>query len=326
MPRVLSSIGPLAPDAGGDLLASAGVELRFAPKGGKTPVAELIELLQGCVATIAGGEPYTREVFAARPELAHIARFGVGFDAVDVAGATEAGVVLSTVVGTLDDAVADLTFGLILDVARGISRDDRRVRQGRWMREMTVEVTGKTLGIVGLGRIGRAVARRAGAFRMRVLATEPYPDRAFVAEHGITLAPLERLLAESDFVSLHAPLMPETEGLMNAERLALMRPGAFLINVARGRLVDEAALEAALRAGRIAGAGLDVRAEEPPRDTRFLDLDNVVLTPHVASNTVETRRAMARMAAENVARVLRGERPGGLINPEAWERRARGAG
>ncbi len=322
MTRVLSAVGRLPVEEATELLTRAGVELREVRCSPATPAAELIGHLRGCVAVIAGMERYSGEVFAAVPELRHIARLGVGYDAVDVDAATAAGVLVSTVPGTLDAAVADLTFALILDLARRVSFHDRSVRRGEWNQVRGVDVWRKTLGLVGLGRIGRAVATRAKGFEMRLLAYEPYPDLAFVQEHGVELVSLEELLRQSDFVSLHLPLSAATVKFLNAERLALMKPTAYLINTARGGLVDEDALEAALREGRIAVAGLDVRAVEPPRDNRFAQFDTVVLTPHIASNTAETRRAMALMAVDNVLRVLRGERPHGLVNPEAWERAA----
>ena len=183
-----------------------------------------------------------------------------------------------------------------------------------------MDVSRKTLGIIGLGRIGRAVAQRAAGFGMHVLANEPLPDTAFVERHGIELVPLEDLLRRADFVSLHLPLSAATREYFDSAKLARMRSDAFLINTARGGLIDEDALEEALRAGQIAGAALDVRGVEPPDDNRFAQFDNVVLTPHIASNTLETRRAMSLMSVENVLRVLRGERPHGFINPEVWDR------
>jgi D-3-phosphoglycerate dehydrogenase len=174
--------------------------------------------------------------------------------------------------------------------------------------------------LVGLGRIGQMVARRALAFDMRVLAHDPYADRAFAEAGGIELISLEELLAESDFVSLHAPLTPETNRLMDARRLALMKPTAFLINTARGGLIDEDALYEALRSNKLGGAGLDVRVEEPPTDARFSTLENVIMTPHMAGMTDGRRLACGLMAAEGILRVLRGERPEGLVNPEVWER------
>jgi D-3-phosphoglycerate dehydrogenase len=209
----------------------------------------------------------------------------------------------------------------MLALCHNLLGSDRIARAGQWARPVGTDLWQKTLGIVGLGRIGKGMVLRAEGFRMRVVAYEPYPDRDFVAEHGVELVTLEELLHRSDFVSLHSPAMPETHHLMNAERLRLMKPTAYLVNTARGTLIDEAALEAALDAGHLAGAGLDVREVEPPRDSRFNRFENVILTTHIAGVTVETLDAMSIMAARCAADALAGRKPEALINPEAWDRR-----
>ncbi len=302
-------------------LDAAGCSVRFAQTSPTTPTAELIRLLGGCVAVVAGGEPYTDAVFASAPELRHVARFGVGFDAVDVSAATRHGVVVTTTPGTNDWAVADHTIGLMLDLAHGISRHDRFVRRAEWGVIRGTDVWQKTLGIIGLGRIGRGVARRGRGFDMRVIACEPCPDLAFVEEHTIELVSLETVLRQADFVSLHLPLSPETERLVDVDALALMKTTAFLINTARGRLVDEDALYEAVRVGRIAGAGLDAWTVEPMTDPRWAELDNVVLTPHSAPATGKVWEVTGTMAAEQILTLRRGERPRGILNPEVWERR-----
>jgi D-3-phosphoglycerate dehydrogenase len=309
--------------AGGPFAAlhEAGHTVRHAPRERDAPLAEAVAALRGCSAVIAGGEPYPAELFAAAPQLRHVARFGAGFDAVDVGAATARGVVVTTGAGANAGAVADLTLGLMLAVARNVALHDRAIRGGVWQGRLGADVWQQTLGIVGLGRIGQAVARRARGFEMRLLACEPAPDAAAVRELGVELAPLERVFAESDFVTLHLPASRETAGLVDARLLGLMKPTAFFINAARGALVDEAALAAALRAGRIAGAGLDVRASEPPADTRFSDLDTVVMTPHTGAATPTARLRSGQAAARSVVQLLRGERPEGMVNPEAWDRR-----
>jgi D-3-phosphoglycerate dehydrogenase len=186
---------------------------------------------------------------------------------------------------------------------------------------MGADVWQQTLGIVGLGRIGQAVARRARGFEMRILAYEPYPNQDAVRDLGAELAPLERVFGEADFVTLHLPASRETAGLVDARLLGLMKPTAFFINAARGALVDEDALAAALREGRIAGAGFDVRATEPPQDGRFSDLDNVVMTPHTGAATPKAHFLCGQAASRSVLQLLRGERPDGLVNPEVWEQR-----
>ncbi|HWE61140.1 MAG TPA: phosphoglycerate dehydrogenase [Chloroflexota bacterium] len=326
MPTVLVTDGFMQPGEPGGirLLEQAGVELRFVQLPAATTNAELIEHLQGCMGVLAGSQRFTDEVFAGAPQLRIVARLGVGYDAIDLEAATRHGVLITTAPGTLEWAVADHTFGLLLALAHHITQDDRAMRRGEWRPFWGVDVWRKTLGLVGLGRIGRMVAQRARGFEMRILAHEPQPDMAFVQEYGIELVSLEELLHRADFVSLHTPLTPQTRQLINAERLALMQPSAYLINTARGGLVDEDALYAALTTGGIAGAGLDVRQVEPPTDSRFATLDNVVLTPHDSGLTDGRRLACGTMAAGSILSVLADQRPDGLLNVDAWERRRTG--
>lgn len=302
-------------------LREAGLELRLGAGRRSTPTADVIASLEGASAVIAGQEPYTAAVFDACPTLRLVVRFGVGFDAVDVAAATDRGVLVATIPGTTDPGVADHTFGLMIDLAHGISRADRAMRRGEWEPQRGLDVCKATIGIVGLGRIGKAVARRARGFEMRLIAHEPYPDTAFVADYGVELSELDDLLRDGDFVTLHLPSMPETEGIIDASKLALMKPTAFLINAARGNLIDEDALYQALRGGRIAGAGIDAWSSEPMTDARWADLDNVVMTPHSAPNTHGVWSASGAMATDIVLMVLAGEQPAQLLNPEAWDSR-----
>ncbi|MCS6779893.1 MAG: antibiotic biosynthesis monooxygenase [Geminicoccaceae bacterium] len=304
-------------------LVEAGLELVPNPYGRPMTEEELIRHLPGCVASLAGQEPYTERVFAAAPGLAVVARLGVGWDAVDVAAATRHGVAVAMAFGTNHDAVADHAFALMGTLAHAIPRYDRALREGTWKLLFHGRLTGATVGIVGFGRIGRALAKRCQGFAMEVLVADPFVDGEAVARLGHTLVPLDELFARADFVSLHAPLTAETRHLVDARRLALMKPGAFLINTARGGLVDEAALIAALREGRIAGAGLDVMAVEPlPRDSALLTLSNVVLTPHAAGASEWAIESMAARTVANVLSVLRGQDPGGglLLNPEVLAR------
>ena len=310
---------PGAP-GGISLLESAGVELRFTEIPLQASAAALIRHHRGCFAVLASSHNYTDEVFAGAADLCVVARLGVGYDAIDVAAATRHGVSITTTPGTLEWAVSDHTVGLMVGLAHHIAQDDRAIRRGEWRPFVGVDVARKTLGLIGLGRIGRVVVRRARGFDMHILAYEPYPDQAFVAENGIALVPLDELLERSDFVSLHVPATPQTRGLINAERLARMKRGAFLINTSRGALVDEDALFDALQSGHLGGAGLDVRAAEPPNDARFAALENVIMTPHVANLTEGKQLASSTMAAQSILSVLRHERPAGLVNPEVWER------
>jgi D-3-phosphoglycerate dehydrogenase / 2-oxoglutarate reductase len=310
----MSEKGPLAP------LYAAGHTIRHVPATPRTPAADLIQLLDGCAAVVASIENYTSEVFDAAPQLRHVSRIGIGHDAVDIASATAHGVVVSNTPGANATAVADFTLGLLLAVARWIPVFDRDIRAGTWQTRIGADVWQKTIGIVGLGNIGRGVARRARGFDMKVVAYEPYPDQAFVDEYGVELVSLDDVFRQADFVTLHLPASAETENTVNARTLGLMKPTAYLINAARGPLIDEGALHAALKEKRIAGAALDVRVVEPSTDGLFNDLDNVVLAPHAAGSTPVAAETSIRAAAENAVRVLRGERPDGLINPDVWER------
>ncbi len=305
------------------LLRAAGLDLRFGSGRRSTPAAEVIGSLRGCAAAIAGQELYTADVFDACPQLEVVVRYGVGFDAVDVAAASERGVLVATIPGTNDWGVADHAMGLMLDLAHGISRHDRAMRRGEWRPQRGVDVWRATLGIVGLGRIGRGIARRGLGFDMRVISYEPYPVMSFVEEHGVELTTMEEVFSRSDFVTLHLPSMPETREIVGAKLLALMKPSAYLINTARGDLVDEDALYAALRSGQIAGAGIDAWTTEPLVDPRWAELDNVVLTPHSGPNTEGVRKASGAMAVDIVLTVLRDEQPAQLLNPEIWAARRR---
>ena len=262
------------------------------------------------------------ELLGRAPRLKMIANMGVGYNHIDVAAATRRGIPVANTPGVLTDATADLAFTLILAVARRVVEGDRQVRAGEfqlWAPFLFLgrEVSGKTLGIVGFGRIGRAVARRANGFNMRVLyhsrnRLTPAEERESNAEY----AGLDALLAQADFVSLHVPLSEETRRLIGAAELSRMKLTAYLINTARGPVVDEVALLAALQLGVIAGAGLDVYENEPALTPGLADLPNVVLLPHVGSATLETRTAMAAMAARNLIAGLDGQRPPNLVNPE----------
>jgi glyoxylate reductase len=250
------------------------------------------------------------------------ANMAVGFNNIDVAAATRLGIAVTNTPGVLTEATADLTWALILGVARRVAEGDREMRAGRFpgwgpLYMLGGDVTGRTLGLVGPGRIATAVARRALGFDMPLL----YHGRRASAEldaMGARQVSLDELLAESDFVSLHVPLSAETQHLIGAQALARMKRTAYLINTARGPVVDEAALVEALKAGRIAGAGLDVYEHEPRMVEGLADCPNTLLLPHLGSATHATRAAMSRIAAENLVAVLRGQRPPNLVNPDVW--------
>lgn len=272
-----------------------------------------------------GAHRVSETVISASPRLRVIAVAAVGYNLVDVAAATRQGVLVTNTPGVLTETTADMAWALMLAVARRVPESDRFVRAGRWKGVfwslmLGADVYGATLGIVGLGRIGKAVARRAQGFGMRVLYHNRRPDPEAEAL-GAAYRSKTDLLQEADFVVLAVPLGPETRHLIGASELALMKPTAFLINVARGPVVDEAALVRALTAGRIAGAGLDVFEDEPRVHPGLLDLEQLALTPHVGSASRATRLRMAMTAAENCVAALEGRRPPNLVNPEACRAR-----
>ncbi len=304
-------------------LVEAGYELLPNPYGRPMREEELLRHLPGCVASIAGQEPYTERVFAAAPGLRVVARLGVGYDAIDLASATRHGVAVAMAFGSNHEPVADHAFALMAALAHAIPRYDRAIRDGEWRLLFHGRLTGATVGIVGFGRIGRAFAKRCQGFGMEVLVADPYMDAEALARLGCTLVPLDELLQRADFVSLHAPLTAETRNLIDARRLGLMKRTAFLVNTARGGLVDEPALIEALERGTIAGAGLDVMAVEPlPETSPLKALPNVVLTPHAAGASEWAIETMAARTVANILAVLRGQDPGAglLLNPEVLAR------
>jgi glyoxylate reductase len=309
------------PPSAVELLRQAG-EVRIDERETAIPRAELLELVGSAeaVLTLLGDRVDGELLDAAGPQLRCVANVAVGYDNVDVAAAEQRGVLVTNTPGVLDDATADLTIALVLAATRRLGEGERLVRSGRdwnWGMHFMLgsSLQGRLLGIVGLGGIGRRVAQRARAFGMRIAYHSRHPAPAEVeAELGAERMPLERLLAEADVLSLHCPLTPETHHLIGAGELAAMKPSAVLVNAARGPIVDEAALAEALAERRIAAAGLDVYEREPQVEPRLLELDNVVLTPHLGSATVETRTAMAELAALNAISVLSGQ---GALTPVA---------
>ena len=286
---------------------------------GNVSEGRAIELLEDVDAAIISSLPLTDHVLAHARPLKVIAIRGVGYDSVDISAATARGIPVIVAPG-FTDSVADYTFALMLAVTRQVARADRSVRAGRWEVLVSTNICGKTLGIVGLGRIGKAVARRARGFDMTVLATDVVQDEAFVRQYGVTYLPLSELLRRADIVSINAPLSGDTRHLIDDQALRLMKPTAYLINTARGGLVDEQALAAALREGRLAGAGLDVFHEEPLQHNLFQGLDNVALSPHLAAYSREGLRETGVLAAQGVVTVLGGGRPDAavLVNPEIY--------
>ena len=271
------------------------------------------------MAAIVSSLPLTASVLRQVPSLKVIAVRGVGYDSIDIGAATERGLPVLIAPG-FTESVADYVFGLLLAVARQVAQADRLVRAGRWEVLVSTNIHQKTLGIIGLGRIGKAVTRRARGFDMPILATDVFRDDTFAQQYGVTYLPLNELLQRADIVSINAPLAHDTRHLIDAPALRLMKPTAFLINTARGDLVDEAALATALREGRLAGAGLDVFHDEPIRQNLFHGLDNVVLSPHLAAYAREGLRDTGLLAARGVVAVLEGQRPdlSMVVNPGVY--------
>jgi len=308
------------------LHAQAEVTLVEAPAA--DGLARLRAALPGAHGLLGASLRLDRALLDLAPQLEVISSVSVGVDNYDIEALDQRGVLLTNTPDVLTETTADTGFALILACARRVVELDGWIRAGHWRAgigpaQFGCDVQGKTLGIVGMGRIGEALARRAHAgFGMRVLYHTRQPRPEVEARFGAGYRSLDALLAESDFVCLCLPLTGATQNLIGARELALMKPSAILVNISRGRVLDEAALLQALAERRIRGAGLDVFVQEPlAADSPLLQLDNLVVTPHIGSATLETREAMARCAVDNLLAALAGERPTNLVNPVAWERR-----
>jgi phosphoglycerate dehydrogenase-like enzyme len=278
-------------------LEQGGCEIIPNGVGGRAYRAdELLDALRGVHAIITGTDELTGAVINAADSLKTIAKHGVGLETIDLAAAKAKGISVSSTPGAIHDSVADLAVHLA-------------TVQGGWKSPFGVELRDKVMGLIGLGRIGKGVAVRAKGFGMKLVAYDPFPDTAFAAEHGVMFMDIDDLLRTADVVSLHAAAEQIQGTLINARRIQLMKPTAFFLNTARGSLVDEAALATALREKRLAGAGLDAFANEPPIGSPLLSLDNVVVTPHMAGRTLDGARRMGEITVENCLRSLRGEKP-----------------
>lgn len=297
------------------VLEDAVGEVVYNPSPRPLTSAEVHDWLPGCDGFIAGLDVIDSAALAAADRLKVIARYGVGVERVDLEAAAAKGICVTNTPGANSNAVAELTLGLLIALARQIPTAVSATRAGDWLRMSGVALEGKTVGLIGFGNIGRAVAKRVKAFECAVYAYDPYPNTAAAAALGVQLMTLDEVLASADFVSLHLPVVPETRALVNAAFLAQMKPGSYLINTARGDLIDEAALAAALRSGQIAGAALDCFTVEPPgADHPLLQLPQVIATPHAGAHTDGATNAMGWGALENCLAVLRGEPP---LNPVA---------
>ncbi len=325
--RTCIAVTRLIPEAGLQLLreaeAAGEVEIRLWEEELPPSAAQLAELLHGCTGALTlltdviNGEVLDRE-----PQLKVVSNFAVGFDNVDVPAATARGVAVCNTPDVLTETTADFAWALLMASARRVVEGVDYVRAGKWRTWgptllLGRDLWGATLGIVGFGRIGREVAKRARGFEMTVLAYDTYQDEAAASELGASYRDLDDLLRESDFVTLHVALTPETHHLIGARELGLMKREAILVNAARGPVVDTDALVTALREGTIGGAALDVTDPEPlPADHPLIELPNAIVVPHIASATVATRDRMAQMAARNLLAGIRGQRPPHIVNPE----------
>jgi D-3-phosphoglycerate dehydrogenase len=302
MARILVS-DPLS-DAGIALLRKAGHDVADRPGIKGEELAEAIGRADALI--VRGATRVTAELIRRAADLRVIGRAGVGVDNIDIEAAEARGIEVLTAAEASTVTVAEHTLALLLALARRVPRAQSSIAAGKWERSGLTgfELAGKVLGLVGLGRIGSAVAERAGSFRMRIVGTDPARSPASCKARGIEWLPLDEVLSVSDVVSLHVPLEPGTRGLMDARALALMKPGAVLVNTSRGGVVCEAALLEALDSGRLAGAALDVFAEEPPKGSRLVGHPGVVATPHVGSQTVEAQERVALSIAEKVVAAL----------------------
>jgi D-3-phosphoglycerate dehydrogenase len=296
------------------LLRDAGCELITTPYSGarfdyELGGDELVALLAGADAYIAGSAHVTRDVLERVPQLRVVSRRGVGFERIDLQAARDRNVLVTIAAGTNQHAVADHVFALMLAVARNVVDANRSIAEGRGPSFIGPELRGKTLGIIGLGRVGKGVARRARGFDMQVIASDPVRDDEFARANDVAYVALDELLARADVVSVNASLNDTSRGLLGASAFARTRDGAILVNTARGGIVDEAALADALRSGKLRGAGVDVFEREPPTGSPLIGLPNVVLTPHTAAYTHEAMTAANVLAAEIVAGYMHGRLP-----------------
>lgn len=283
-------------------------EVVYNPQSRPLEPDEILQLLDGVDGYIAGLDYITADVISKAPaSLKVISRYGAGVDRVDMEAAKARGIKVTNTPGTNAVAVCELAFGLMLSLARAIPRLDAAVKSGGWPRNSGTELLGKTLGIVGFGAIGRNLGVRAKAFGMNVIAYDPYFNTAFATQHGIAQKSLDEVIAGSDFISLHVPLTKETKHMIDAKAIAGMKDGAFIINTARGGLIDEAAAAESIKSGKLGGIGLDAYEVEPVTDSPLLGLDNVVMTPHTGAHTNEAVAAMGNMAVENLINVLEGK-------------------
>jgi len=300
-----------------NIFKTKGIEVAPNPYKGKgLSEDQLIELIPGVHGLLTGVDEVSEKFIQAADDLKVISKFGAGVDNIDVDAATDKGIIVTRAPGTNSDSVADMAFALLFAAARKVVYAYDQIRSGEWPLMLSTELWSKTLGIIGIGQIGKRVALRAKGFNMKVLASEIAPDEDFFNEQGIERVDLSRLLEESDFITIHTPLTDETRNLIDRKELEKMKPTAFLVNTARGGIVNEDALYDALISDTIAGAAFDVLEEEPPRDRKLIGLDNFIVTPHISAFTKEAIGNMERLSAQNLIDVLEGNTPPHVVNPQ----------
>lgn len=282
-------------------------DLVFNTTGNPLSEDQLIPLLKDCDGYIAGLDSITQRVLDCAPKLKTISRYGAGYDNVDMRAARSRGIIVTNTPGANAEAVGELAFGLILSIARKIPALYTETKNGRWPRSTGIELAGKTLGIIGLGAIGKVIARCAFGFSMNVCAYDPFIDESYAASHHIQICTLSQLLSQADVISLHLPLSSSTRHLINKETLSQMKDGVIIINASRGGILDETAVLEALKNGKVGGLGLDAFETEPPVGSPLLELDNVIATPHTGAHTREASENMALLAVTNLISVLTGK-------------------
>lgn len=301
-----------------EMLTSKGFDVIIEPSYKKVPEDRLIKCLQGVYAHVVGSEPIPERIFKECPDLKVVSRMGAGYDEVDVPAATKHGVAVTTTPGANAEAVAEMTLTMLLALNRRITLLDRVARgEGEWKHYFGTTLYRQTIGIIGLGAIGKILAKLVSGFDMRVLAYDIFHDDAYASEHGIEYCSLDKLLHESDFISVNCNLSPETEHMIGENEFAIMKPDVRIVNCARGKIIDEQAMIRALQEKRIAGAALDAFSQEPVSpDNPLLHMDNVLVSPHTAGMTYGGRGKVVQMAFQNIIDLADGKKPRGLINKD----------
>ncbi len=309
-----TSYGSMDPSLKTDLEDLVG-QVVYNTTGKPLSSQQLQELLPGCQGMIAGLDEIDRLALDAAPELKVIARYGVGLNNVDLGAAREKGIIVTNTPGANSTAVAELTVALILDLMRGVLPAVQKTKAGGWPRSKGYSLEGKTVGLIGCGAIGKKAAQRLAGFGCRILAYDLYPDQEFAKRYAVRYSSLKEILPQADVVSLHLPGTPDTAGIVNRGFLNMMKTGSWLVNTARGDLIDEQALFEALQDGKLRGAALDVYSQEPPsRENPLLGLDQVIATPHMGAHSDSATNAMGRMALNECLAVLRGDKPQFQVN------------